>query len=775
MNERIKVLIIDESQDFIKILEHNLLTRNCAVSSASNGQKGLLMIQEIKPDIVILDQDLSDHNGWDLIKIIKNTPETKNILTILRYSIQDISANENEISERVADGQFSKNISVEKLAADLDIFIQKKQVEKVLETSESRYRGLITNLEAGIVVHAKDTSVLSCNGLASKLLGLSLDQMLGKEAIDPYWRFVYEDKSPLPLDEYPVIRIIKSRKPIKNQILGVWLPDRGITWLMVNGFPTMEESGEIAEIIISFIDITERKQTEEALKQSQERLEFVIEGSQLGYWDWNIEAGTVYRNPRWAEMLGFTLQEIEFNVEQWSDLQHPDDRELAWKSISDHLEGHTPVHKVEYRMRTKDGQYKWILDQARIVERDAQGKPMRMSGTHTDITERKQAERVIFKAKEKAEESDRLKSAFLANMSHEIRTPMNGILGFADLLNKPDLSGEQQQKYISIIEKSGQRMLNIINDIVDISKIEAGLMQKSNSLSNINEQIEYIHSFFKQEAEAKGLTFRIRNTLETNEVIVVTDREKLYAILTNLVKNAIKYTDKGEIELGCSHRDGFIEFYVKDTGIGIPKARQEAIFERFIQAEIEDKMARQGAGLGLAISKAYVEMLGGKLWVESEVEKGSVFHFTLPFHVNIEDSISNHPEQFVEEYGNVGSQLTILIVEDDSTSAMLLETALEKMGNKTATVGNGLKAVEYLHQNPETNLVLMDISLPEMNGLEATRKIRSFNKDIIIIAQTAFGFSVDKEKSLEAGCNDYVAKPIKFNVLQSLINKYFEK
>jgi hypothetical protein len=248
----------------------------------------------------------------------------------------------------------------------------------------------------------------------------------------------------------------------------------------------------------------------------------------------------------------------------------------------------------------------------------------------------------LLEAKEKAEESNRLKSAFLANMSHEIRTPMNGILGFAELLKQPDLNSEHQQKYIEIIEKSGERMLNIINEIVEISKIESGLMKLDIKGSNINEHIEYIYTFFKPEAQTKKIQLSFKCGLPIEKAKIKTDPEKLYAIITNLVKNAIKYTKEGTIEFGYVLLETFLEktlaekaiqFFVKDTGIGIQRDRLDAIFERFIQADIENRMAYQGAGLGLAISKAYVEMLGGKIWVESEVDVGSTFYFTLPYDV----------------------------------------------------------------------------------------------------------------------------------------------
>ncbi|MGQ1910724.1 ATP-binding protein [Marinifilum sp. RC60d5] len=258
------------------------------------------------------------------------------------------------------------------------------------------------------------------------------------------------------------------------------------------------------------------------------------------------------------------------------------------------------------------------------------GKVVGGSCFGSDITYRKLAEIEILKAKERAEESDRLKSAFLANMSHEIRTPMNGILGFAELLKDPDLTGDKQVEYIDIIEESGVRMLNLINDIVDISKIEAGLIEVFKTNININESIDYIYSFFKPEAEAKDLEF-ILNVPEKSDLIFInTDKEKLYAILTNLVKNAIKYTNKGSIEIGFINKSKNIEFYIKDTGIGIPEERQKSVFDRFIQADTSNKIMQEGAGLGLAITKSFVEVLDGAIWLESKEGEGTTFYFSLP-------------------------------------------------------------------------------------------------------------------------------------------------
>lgn len=387
---------------------------------------------------------------------------------------------------------------------------------------------------------------------------------------------------------------------------------------------------------------------------------------------------------------------------------------------------------------------------------------------------RKEMVGMLLDAKEKAEESDRLKSAFLANMSHEIRTPMNGILGFADLLREPRLAGDKQQEYIEIIKESGKRMLNIINDIIDISKIEAGSMKLSLAETDVIEQIGFIFTFFKPEAEAKGLQLTLKKGLTQNEGRITTDREKLYAILTNLVKNAIKYTDKGEIEIACLRKDDFLEFYVKDTGIGIPENRQQAVFERFIQADIDDRMALQGAGLGLAITKAYVEMLGGAIWLESKPGIGSVFYFTLPI-VDKGNQGGEDKTQAIDSEAEVSvADSVILIVEDDPVSETLLEIGLAKTGCRILKASNGYDAVEIVRSNPEISLILMDIRLPGMNGLEATQLIRQFNKDVIIIAQTAYGLAGDREKAIESGCNDYIAKPIVMPELYVMIFRHLK-
>jgi signal transduction histidine kinase/CheY-like chemotaxis protein len=381
----------------------------------------------------------------------------------------------------------------------------------------------------------------------------------------------------------------------------------------------------------------------------------------------------------------------------------------------------------------------------------------------------KRANELAF-AKERAEESDQLKSAFLANMSHEIRTPMSGILGFVDLLKEPNLTGKEQQEYIGIIEKSGIRMLNIINDIISISKIESGLMKVNIQELNISKKIEFIHTFFKPEVEAKGMRFLIKNTLKTKEAFIKSDSEKIYGILTNLVKNSIKYSETGTIELGLTlkkrNETKELEFYIKDTGIGIPHDRKISIFERFIQADISDKRAYQGAGLGLSISKAYVEMLGGKIWVETEEKKGSKFTFTIPYLENNKKETNNNGSHFLresisepEEFNLKG--IHILLVEDDLMNQVLAKNRLAYWNCSIDIVSNGKLALKKVKEK-RYDLILMDIQMPEMDGYETTKEIRKLKSPaskIPIIAMTAHATSEIEEKALNAGMNAYISKP----------------
>lgn len=386
---------------------------------------------------------------------------------------------------------------------------------------------------------------------------------------------------------------------------------------------------------------------------------------------------------------------------------------------------------------------------------------------------KKNRELELVDALKRAKESDKLKSAFLANMSHEIRTPMNGILGFANLLKNDGLSDEESSKYIAIIEKSGNRMLGVINDLIDISKIESGMTEVQISDFNLNGALEYVYSFFKPEAELKGLELSYFTGLKEEDSVIEADREKLYAILINLVKNAIKYTNSGEIKFGYERINNVLRFKVQDTGIGIEKNKQDSIFSRFVQADYSLTRSYDGVGLGLAITKAYVSLMEGKIWVESEFGKGSVFYVEIPYLAGEKAEKINETKKIMENTQSK-RKLNILVAEDDLINQKLFSYILKEIANELVITINGREAVETFSKRDDFDLVLMDLKMPEMDGYEATQKIRECSSEVKIIALSAFALETERKKALDSGFNNYVSKPISRGELMEAIGNYFD-
>lgn len=470
-----------------------------------------------------------------------------------------------------------------------------------------------------------------------------------------------------------------------------------------------------------------------------------------------------YLNPAWEKTLGWSVEELL--SKPWLDFVHPDDVKNTENIKSVIVDG-KEIYRFENRYVCKDGTVKWLSWNSQPFPEENI-----MIGAVRDITETKRIEKELLKAKEKAEEADTLKSAFLANMSHEIRTPMNGILGFTSLLQEADLSAENQKSYVDIIQKSGDRLLNTVNDIIEISKIESGEVVVVKSEVDVVSQLETLVAFFNPEARKKNIRIIVKNDINENDLTIQTDKNKLDSILSNLIKNAVKYTNEGKIEVGLELKNTQVHFSCKDTGIGIPKSRQAAIFNRFEQADIEDKQAHQGSGLGLAIVQSYVEMLDGEIRVESEEGVGSTFYVSLPYEQGKKEE-QIIPEE-VKSSDSVKKNINALIVEDDEDSLLFLNVIIEGKVKNIITAKNGMEAIDACKNGFDLDLILMDIKMPVMDGIEATKKIREFNKDVVIIAQTAQVLNEEKQEIFDAGCNDYISKPINREKLYDLINKYF--
>jgi CheY-like chemotaxis protein len=346
---------------------------------------------------------------------------------------------------------------------------------------------------------------------------------------------------------------------------------------------------------------------------------------------------------------------------------------------------------------------------------------------------------------------------------------MNGILGFIDLLDNEDLMETDRKKYLDIVKKSGNRLLSTINDVIEISKIESNQIILHKSEVYLEQFMSGLLHFFSSQATEKNLTLTLDNNLTDNSLLIETDKSLLEKVCINLIKNAIKFTNTGSINFGYNIKDDMLEFHVKDTGCGIPENRQNAIYDRFVQSDLDITRSHEGSGIGLAISKAYVEMLGGKIWVESEVGNGSTFYFTTPFKPIGQ---TENTEQNQLSFDSLTKPLHILVAEDDEISFLYLENLLLHKNIHITRANDGLEALEKLNSNPDIDLLLLDIRMPGISGIEAAQRIRKSNRTIPLIAQTAYAFTEERIKIQKAGFNHILSKPINRNELIKTILKY---
>lgn len=545
--------------------------------------------------------------------------------------------------------------------------------------------------------------------------------------------------------------------------------DRSVFDVFMRVFKYIDENGKHYYHGFSQ-DIKEKIKTNNKIQKQRKLLKDTEQLSRIGSWEWDVISDTV----QWSDGLFKIFKHSkDQGVPSWethSSLFVEEDFEKLKLSVEECIQKGIP-YETQLRAICSDGEIRTCTSRGR-AEKNENGEVIRLWGSFADQTTIVQAERDLIIAKEKAENADRLKSAFLANMSHEIRTPMNGILGFTNLLQKQDLTNDKQTEYIEIIKRSGNRMLNTVNDIVEISKIESGNVTVSTTQINFNEFLESLHQFFSLEAEKKGINLILDNDLSEAESLLISDENKLNSILTNLIKNAIKFTKKGTITIGCKRNKRFLELFVKDSGIGVPAKLKKTIFNRFEQANVEGTNVQQGSGLGLAISKSYVEILGGNISVESEENKGSNFTFSIPYiPIKAEVKTKSTSKKQIEKKLK---KLSILIVEDDKISAFLLSTILNNKAKNIQIVGDGLQAVDICKANSDFDLILMDIQLPGINGIEATERIRKFDKKVKIVAQTADTLGDIQEKALKSGFDDYIFKPINKEILFEKISGLFD-
>ncbi len=603
------------------------------------------------------------------------------------------------------------------------------------------------------------------NKASEEIYGYSAEEAIGRNLLDLIIPPELQEKV-----KQGIAYMAGTGQPIPSSELLLMRKD-GSRISVFSSHTIIQIPGKNQELFCIDIDLTELHQVSESLRESEDRFRAISEYSNSAICIVDENARITWGNEALVKLGGYPAEEL-YASESFLEFLAPESVDFVMNNFMLFLTGKEYAHNYTFYLKQKSGELR-LCEKYMTDYTDKAGKRF-LAISMLDITDRHNAQQELIKAKEKAEESDRLKSAFLANMSHEIRTPMNGILGFTELLKRPDLSGEKQRDYIHIIRQSGERLINIINDIIDISKIESGVVTVDFSDFNLDELLDFMYSFFKPEADLKGIGFTCRKPDQSGMVFIRSDHEKLSDILTNLLKNAIKFTKSGFIEFGYHLKGQVLEFYVKDSGTGVAKEHIELIFERFRQGSDSLSREYEGAGLGLSIAKAYTELLGGGIRVESEYQKGCVFHFTIPW-VPVKGITEHVPEPVSAPVASPESvakkqDLTILIVEDDEASGLYLFLTLKNLYSKVLLVESGLEAVNLCKSDPSVRVVLMDLKMPGMSGFEATKLIREFNKELIIIAQTAFAFKSDRDLAINAGCNDYISKPIKPEDLINMIN-----
>jgi PAS domain S-box-containing protein len=517
-------------------------------------------------------------------------------------------------------------------------------------------------------------------------------------------------------------------------------------------------------------DISERKKASQILRQSEERYRHIFETAANLITAVDKDGIIVDCNNRLKEILGYEKDKIV--GQSITSLLHPDHHDKIFTSLNKIIEeGHD--YNQTYKMMRHDGRIIDVNINASAI--DNNGVFERTICIIEDITEQLQIQQELLYAKEKAEESNRLKSEFLHNMSHEIRTPMNGIMGFSNLLSEQESSNDNIKNYTSIIHNCSNQLLRIIDDILEISILETKQQKFANNNFHINDFIMEQFAIFDLKAKERKLPFYVKKGLPNDNCIINSDKSKLNKIVSNLLENAFKFTSEGYIELGYYIEDKYLVLYVQDTGLGISEANVDRIFKRFSQESHDIAESHGGLGLGLAIAKENAQLLGGDITVKTQKGEGSIFYVRLPYIANADKKFNHKKQQEQEEATAKKVEHQILIAEDEEINYLYLETVLnsiEKIKCKLIHAKNGKEAVEICLREQNLSLVLMDIKMPIMNGFEATEKIKTIYPKLPIIAQTAYSTEAEKDLAIKHGCDDFISKPIQKQNLFRLIDKY---
>jgi PAS domain S-box-containing protein len=685
------------------------------------------------------------HSGLALPLKDKNS-NVFGVLLIYSGEMESLSNDEISLMEELA-GDLTYGIIALRARSE-----HLKAVE-LLKNSEERFSKVFRQSPIAIAISKEsDNCFIDVNNIFVNETGYSRDEILGKP---PSELGLFAD----PEDGGRILSALKEKGFIKNFEIKTRLKSGAIRiGLNTTIRIILNEEPHYLSLIQ---DITEKKQAEIELR----KLSRAVEQSPVSIVITDVHGNIEYINSKFSEVTGYTQSEVLGQNPRIlkSGEMSADNYKILWQTITSGKEWYGEFHN-----RKKNGELFWELASISPIF-DSSGAITHFLGIKEDITLRKQYEYDLIEAKEKAEESDRLKTAFLHNISHEIRTPLNAIVGFSTLLGEPNLDAEDRQSHIDLISQSSDQLCAIVSEIVEISNIEAGIVKFNESEINLNVLFQKLLKQFIPEADKKGIVLEISSTLSEIEARIISDNTKLNQILLNLINNALKFTERGHIEFGCSLKGDYLEFNVSDTGIGIPEEHKTKIFNRFYQVDNGPSRLFGGTGLGLSICKAYIEHLGGAIWLTSEPDKGTTFIFNLPYR-KYEPEVKPKPGSYLYNNNLIISPVTVLVAEDNNVNFKLIDYYLQETGIKVIRATNGKEALEYCKLLKETDIVLMDLKMPELDGCAATKLIKDYNPNLCIIAQSAY--VTDRDEAMRSGCSDFISKPFKKEELLSVLGKY---
>ncbi|MCF8228294.1 MAG: response regulator [Bacteroidales bacterium] len=770
------ILVVEDEVIVAKDIRNKLEQQGYECILATGGNEALEMIREHSPDLVLMDIYLEGNR--DGIMTTKKINITYDIPVIYLTSYTD-DATLKKAKLTNSYGYILKPINERELSAIIEMALHNYETEHKLKESEKRYLTLFDNAPDMYFSVNPNAIVMNVNKTGAEYLGYSKEELLGNSV----WKVVYkEDVEHIKkqLNEIIANRTAKSElefRKIKKD--GTLLNVQERVHLI------LDENGNPEELLIICRDITPMKKVQEHIELNEERLRLAVESANAGTWDRNFKTGHLFLSPYLKRIYGlWQTQDVDIDY-IWDHLVYKEDHDWVLQAIKNHLEGKTDHYDIEYRIRRENGEVIWILEKGKVVQRDTDGKPVRMTGVIIDINDKKKLEGKLIASKKEAERANQAKSEFLASMSHEIRTPMNNIIGMTDLTLETPLNDEQKE-YLEIIRSSSSHLLDIINDILDLSKIEANKVQFTKTVFNIRDTVREVVQSNRPSAESKDLYIKyfIRDNVPEE---LMGDRVHLKQILYNLIGNAIKFTEQGGCELNVqaekkkNHANELLlEFSVRDTGIGIPEEKLTSIFDTFSQAHISTIKKYKGTGLGLTITKKLLEHLNGSIHVDSKVDEGSVFRVRIPFEIIGSKPVSEETVAGKTQDKDTAEQsLDLLVAEDNDLNQRLILKMLRNRNHKTTLVENGKEVLEKLHEK-NFDAILMDIQMPVMDGVVATRAIRNgdpekINTSIPIIAVTAYAFDEDKYKFINEGMNDFIPKPISNLKLDKVLKKIMEE